>query len=129
MKVHYHGTLIDGTVFDSSVKRGEPATFPLGQVIKCWTEGVGMMKKGGKARWGAANPASLERIGLDSGTASGVMVGDSVYDVIAAGRIGIPTIAVRTGGFGVDELREAGATNVFDSIEELREGLSKTPFG
>ena len=50
VKVHYHGTLADGTVFDSSVKRGDPATFPLGGVIKCWTEGVQMMKVGGKAR-------------------------------------------------------------------------------
>ncbi|TKS60577.1 MAG: peptidylprolyl isomerase [Nitrospira sp.] len=50
VKVHYHGTLIDGTVFDSSVKRGEPATFPLGQVIKCWTEGVQQIKVGGKSR-------------------------------------------------------------------------------
>jgi FKBP-type peptidyl-prolyl cis-trans isomerase FkpA len=50
VKVHYHGTLTDGTVFDSSVKRGEPATFPLGGVIKCWTEGVQMMKVGGKSR-------------------------------------------------------------------------------
>ena len=55
VKVHYHGTLTDGTVFDSSVKRGEPATFPLGGVIKCWTEGVQMMKVGGKA------PAHLPR--------------------------------------------------------------------
>lgn len=50
VKVHYHGTLIDGTVFDSSVKRGEPATFPLNQVIKCWTEGVPHIKVGGKSR-------------------------------------------------------------------------------
>jgi FKBP-type peptidyl-prolyl cis-trans isomerase FkpA len=48
--VHYHGTLIDGTVFDSSVKRGQPATFPLGNVVKCWTEGVQMIKVGGKSR-------------------------------------------------------------------------------
>ena len=50
VKVHYTGTLTDGTVFDSSVQRGQPATFPLNGVIKCWTEGVQMMKPGGKAK-------------------------------------------------------------------------------
>jgi FKBP-type peptidyl-prolyl cis-trans isomerase FkpA len=50
VKVHYHGTLTDGTVFDSSVQRGEPATFPLNGVIRCWTEGVQLMKVGGKSR-------------------------------------------------------------------------------
>jgi FKBP-type peptidyl-prolyl cis-trans isomerase FkpA len=50
VKVHYHGTLIDGTVFDSSVQRGEPATFPLNGVIKCWTEGLQQLKVGAKAR-------------------------------------------------------------------------------
>ena len=58
--------------------------------------------------------------------ASGVMVGDSVYDVMAAGRIGIPTIAVRTGGFGADELRDAGAAQVFDSLGELHAALDET---
>jgi FKBP-type peptidyl-prolyl cis-trans isomerase FkpA/FKBP-type peptidyl-prolyl cis-trans isomerase FklB len=48
--VHYQGTLVDGTVFDSSLKRGAPATFPLNGVIKCWTEGVQLMKVGGKSR-------------------------------------------------------------------------------
>lgn len=48
--VHYHGTLTDGTVFDSSKDRGQPATFPLNGVIPCWTEGVQKMKKGGTAR-------------------------------------------------------------------------------
>ncbi len=50
VKVHYHGTLMDGTVFDSSVQRGEPITFPLSGVIKCWTEGMQQMKVGGKSR-------------------------------------------------------------------------------
>jgi FKBP-type peptidyl-prolyl cis-trans isomerase FkpA/FKBP-type peptidyl-prolyl cis-trans isomerase FklB len=50
VKVHYQGTLTDGTVFDSSVQRGEPATFPLNGVIRCWTEGVQLMKVGGKSR-------------------------------------------------------------------------------
>jgi len=51
VKVHYHGTLRDGTVFDSSVERDVPAEFPLNRVIPCWTEGVGMMKVGGKAKF------------------------------------------------------------------------------
>jgi FKBP-type peptidyl-prolyl cis-trans isomerase len=50
VKVHYHGTLRDGSVFDSSVERGTPAQFPLAGVIPCWTEGVQKMKVGGKAR-------------------------------------------------------------------------------
>ena len=46
--MHYSGWLLDGTKFDSSYDRGEPATFPLNRVIKGWTEGVGMMKVGSK---------------------------------------------------------------------------------
>ncbi|MFT5789846.1 MAG: peptidylprolyl isomerase [Shewanella sp.] len=49
--VHYHGTLIDGTVFDSSVERGEPIGFPLNRVIKGWTEGVQLMVVGEKTRF------------------------------------------------------------------------------
>ncbi len=50
VKVHYKGTLIDGTVFDSSIERGQPAVFPLSQVIPCWTQGLQLMKVGGKSR-------------------------------------------------------------------------------
>lgn len=48
--VHYHGTLIDGTVFDSSVERGQPATFGVNQVIPGWTEALQLMSKGSKFR-------------------------------------------------------------------------------
>ena len=50
VKVHYEGKLIDGTVFDSSIKRGEPAEFPLKGVVPCWTEALQKMKKGEKAQ-------------------------------------------------------------------------------
>ena len=51
VKVHYHGTLIDGTVFDSSVERGEPTTFGVGQVIPGWTEGLQLMSVGSKYKF------------------------------------------------------------------------------
>jgi len=50
VKVHYKGMFLDGKEFDSSYTRGQPAEFPLGGVIKCWTEGVQRMKVGGKAK-------------------------------------------------------------------------------
>ncbi len=51
VKVHYHGTLPDGTVFDSSVQRGQPATFGLNQVIAGWREGIPLMREGAKYRF------------------------------------------------------------------------------
>jgi FKBP-type peptidyl-prolyl cis-trans isomerase FkpA len=50
VSVHYRGTFADGREFDSSHKRGQPTEFPLNRVIPCWTEGVQLMKPGGKAR-------------------------------------------------------------------------------
>ena len=50
VQCHYHGTLIDGTIFDSSVQRGQPATFPLNMVIKGWTEALQLMPVGSKYR-------------------------------------------------------------------------------
>ena len=49
VKVHYRGTLADGKEFDSSYKRGTPATFPLSRVVPCWTEGMQKIRVGGKA--------------------------------------------------------------------------------
>ena len=62
-----------------------------------------------------------------AGELSAVMVGDSIWDVEAAGRADVKTIAVVTGGFSEAELREAGAVDVFESLVELREGLDTTP--
>jgi HAD superfamily hydrolase (TIGR01509 family) len=69
--------------------------------------------------------AALERIGGDPG--DGVMVGDTPWDVKAAAKAGVATLAVRTGGFGADELRESGALAIFESVQELRERLEETP--
>ena len=68
---------------------------------------------------------AMEKVG---GTRA-VMIGDSVWDAISAREVGVPTIAVRTGGFSTDELRDAGAEWVFDSLEELRADIEKTPLG
>ena len=57
VKCHYEGTLIDGTLFDSSIKRGQPAVFGLNQVIKGWTEGLQLMSEG--AKWKLFIPSHL----------------------------------------------------------------------
>jgi HAD superfamily hydrolase (TIGR01549 family) len=67
--------------------------------------------------------AALEK----AGGGDAVMVGDSTFDCEAAGRAGIETLAVLTGGFSEQELRDAGAARVFDSIDALRESLASTP--
>jgi HAD superfamily hydrolase (TIGR01509 family) len=68
--------------------------------------------------------AGLDRLGNPD---SAVMIGDSVFDVEAAHRAGLPTIALLTGGFGEQELVGAGAEWVFESLDALREGIGKTP--
>jgi HAD superfamily hydrolase (TIGR01509 family) len=67
--------------------------------------------------------AALEKLGRKDA----VMIGDTPWDVRAAAQVGVPTIALLSGGFSADELREAGASNVFESLRELREKLAVTP--
>ena len=69
--------------------------------------------------------AALEK----AGTEDAVMVGDTTWDIEAAKRAGIETIAVMTGGFSEDELKDAGAAQVFESIEELRRRIGDTALG
>jgi HAD superfamily hydrolase (TIGR01509 family) len=69
--------------------------------------------------------AALDLAGESSDSA--VMVGDTPWDIEAARNAQVPTLAVRTGGFGVDELRDAGAVDVFESVAELRSKLDQTP--
>jgi HAD superfamily hydrolase (TIGR01509 family) len=69
--------------------------------------------------------AALEKAGADASEA--VMIGDTPWDIHAADAAGVPTIAVLTGGFGKDELEEAGAISLFESVAELRDHLDDTP--
>jgi HAD superfamily hydrolase (TIGR01509 family) len=69
--------------------------------------------------------AALEKAGASADDA--VMVGDTTWDVEAAAKAGVPTLTVRTGGFGADELKAAGAKAVFESVVELCEQLDQTP--
>ena len=67
VKVHYRGTFADGSEFDSSYKRNAPAEFPLNGVIKCWTEGVQLMKVGGKAKLTCPAPIAYGERGAGGG--------------------------------------------------------------
>lgn len=69
---------------------------------------------------------ALKKLGAPLDAPS-VMVGDSVWDVVAAKRAGMPTIAVRTGGFGDDELEAAGAVAIYDTAGDLAQALGETP--
>jgi len=78
----------------------------------------------------ATKPApDLVRAALDkAGTDSAAMIGDTRWDVEAAGKAGIETVCLMTGGWAEQELRDAGAVAVFESVDELRERLAETPF-
>ncbi|MCD8528489.1 MAG: FKBP-type peptidyl-prolyl cis-trans isomerase [Chitinophagales bacterium] len=77
--VNYHGTLIDGTVFDSSIERGEPITFPLNGVIRGWTEGLQLMKEGATYRFYIPSDLAYG----DQGVGGGAIPGGStlIFDV------------------------------------------------
>ena len=79
----------------------------------------------------ATKPApDLVKAALDKGNGTpGVMVGDTTFDCEAAGKAGVATLAVLTGGFSPEELRDAGAAAVFESVAELRLRLAETPLG
>jgi HAD superfamily hydrolase (TIGR01509 family) len=66
---------------------------------------------------------------VDGGAGEATLIGDTVWDVEAAKRAGVETLAVLTGGFSEQELRDSGARDVFTSVEELRQGLARTPLG
>ena len=86
VRVHYRGTLTDGTVFDSSYERKEPVAFRLGEVVPCWTEGVQRMKVGGRAR--LVCPSSLAY--GDEGS-PGIPGGAAlVFEIELVGIIGAP---------------------------------------
>jgi len=93
--VNYRGTLIDGTEFDSSYKRGEPATFPLNGVIKGWTEGLQLMKKGSKFQFAIPpNLAYGERaVGADIGPNSTLVFDVELLDVKAGEAAASPSPA------------------------------------
>jgi HAD superfamily hydrolase (TIGR01509 family) len=68
--------------------------------------------------------AALDKVDADG---DAILIGDTVWDVEAAKRAGVDTLAVLTGGFSEQELREAGAREVYTSVQELRESLARTP--
>jgi HAD superfamily hydrolase (TIGR01509 family) len=71
--------------------------------------------------------AALDAVGEPDGADDAVLIGDTPWDVKAAAAVGVGTLAVRTGGFGHDELVEAGALRVFESVEQLCHELDETP--
>ena len=113
VKVHYRGTLVDGTEFDSSYRRNEPAVFPLARVIKCWTEGVQRMKVGGKDFRESLNPTSKH------------VVAGFVESAIGAARAGDRFQFERHGYFVADLVDHDRAKPVFNRITTLRDTWSR----
>ncbi|HWH10170.1 MAG TPA: HAD family hydrolase [Solirubrobacteraceae bacterium] len=100
---HYRGMLdVDDSIADATSSDDVDTTKPAPDLIQ----------------------AAIAKVSDDGGA---VMVGDSTWDCEAAKRAGIPSIALLTGGFGEDELRAAGASSVFDSLDSLLEGIDDTP--
>ncbi|MDE2368716.1 MAG: FKBP-type peptidyl-prolyl cis-trans isomerase [Burkholderiales bacterium] len=79
VRVNYRGAFTDGRVFDSSYDRGEPATFRLNRVIRCWTEGLQLMKVGGKAKLTCPSSTAYGETGTKSGSIPGFAT--LVFDV------------------------------------------------
>ena len=101
MKVHYEGRLLDGTIFDSSRKRGEPATLPLNGVIGCWTEAFGRMKVGERAVLTCPSEIAYGEAGRPPEIPGGATL---VFDVELLGdRKGRASVAVATGHLGDKE--------------------------
>jgi FKBP-type peptidyl-prolyl cis-trans isomerase FklB len=114
VKVNYRGTTIDGTEFDSSYKRGEPATFPVNRVIKGWTEGLQLMKAGSKYQFFV--PADLaygERgAGSDIGPNSTLLFDVELLEVVPAGTTPTPKPAA------YDSTRPGGAPGAATAIKQ-----------
>jgi FKBP-type peptidyl-prolyl cis-trans isomerase len=100
VSVHYHGTLRDGTVFDSSRERGTPARFPLDRVIPCWTEGVQKMKVGGTAHFTCPATIAYGDRGAPPKIKPGAALGFDVelLEIIPAAAVGLPGGHPPTGG-------------------------------
>jgi HAD superfamily hydrolase (TIGR01549 family) len=73
------------------------------------------------------SPDLVETALRKSGADEALMIGDTTWDCLAAGRAGVPAVAVLTGGFGADELREAGAVEVFETLDDIRGALDRLP--
>ncbi|WP_262692858.1 FKBP-type peptidyl-prolyl cis-trans isomerase [Kordiimonas aestuarii] len=122
--VHYAGRLIDGTEFDSSYKRGEPATFPAGRLIKGWTEALQMMQVGDK--WELAIPADIA-YGPDG--AGGVIPGDAtlVFDVELLGVMTLEEAQAeaqkQAEAFKIQQLAFLEQNAKQDGVEETESGL------